>query len=320
MLALKVPVVSVVMTVYNSARTLSAAVDSVLAQSFQDLELIVCDDASMDATATILAAVADPRVRVIRNLINLGPGPSRDEAIKIARGQWLAVIDADDVWRPKRLERLLQAVHDDCDQMVFDDLVLCHDGPSGLIPWKRLRGARAFGGDGSGPIAVTAERFVMAERLLIKPLVPMSRVRRSGAKHGSRRFSEDTFFFLTLICDGLAIAYVPEALYLYRLTSGSLTSIPDRDRQMVSTLKEIQSTVPLPSELSSAFDNKICHVERIITYRHVLSSFRGRAWRQLLPQLFANPWVVKAFLVRGIQDIGRVTHKSLSAVAERFCH
>jgi len=97
------PLVSVVMPVYNGARFLREAVDSILNQTFQDFELIVVDDGSTDATPRILARCRDTRIRVIRQE-NAGQAVARNRAAREARGQYLAIHDADDVYLPERLE------------------------------------------------------------------------------------------------------------------------------------------------------------------------------------------------------------------------
>src|SRR5512136_1039319 len=132
------PNVSVVMPVYNGARTLMEAVNSVLKQTYSDFELIICNDASTDETENILNSITDDRVRVIHNRQNLGEGPTRDRAIEVGRGVWLAVIDADDAWAPERLEVMLQETEGSTDMMVFDDILRCHDTPSGMVPWHVL--------------------------------------------------------------------------------------------------------------------------------------------------------------------------------------
>ncbi len=94
----RVPRVSVLMTTYNGARFLAESIDSVLAQSFTDFELVVVDDASTDATPSILAGYADPRLRVIRNPVNLGVVGARNRGFADLRGVYVATIDHDDLW------------------------------------------------------------------------------------------------------------------------------------------------------------------------------------------------------------------------------
>ena len=153
------------MPVYNGARTLQDAIDSVLMQTFNNFELVICNDASTDETASILENVKDKRVHVILNRSNLGEGAARDRAIEAAQGRWLAVIDADDVWAPERLETLVAETGSTNNAMVFDDIIECHDTPDGMIPWRVLRGKIAFGGNGVETVEVSIDNFVKQERL-----------------------------------------------------------------------------------------------------------------------------------------------------------
>jgi glycosyltransferase involved in cell wall biosynthesis len=96
--------VSVVMAVYNAARYLHESVDSILSQTFRDLELIIVNDASTDPSAEILDAFDDPRIRVITHTTNQGAAASRNDALAAARGDYVAIMDADDISAPSRLE------------------------------------------------------------------------------------------------------------------------------------------------------------------------------------------------------------------------
>lgn len=121
--------ISVLMGVHNGEATLEAAVDSILAQSWQELELIICDDASTDGTWTILERYAqrDDRVRLLRNETNLGLGATLNCCLAEARGEYIARQDADDISKPERLERTLAflletgAPYVGCGVEVFDD-------------------------------------------------------------------------------------------------------------------------------------------------------------------------------------------------------
>jgi len=98
------PAVSVLMSVKNGAAYVREAVESVLAQTASDLELIVIDDGSVDATATVLAAIPDPRLRVVHQE-PAGLTRSLNRALGLARAPLVARLDADDLALPDRLER-----------------------------------------------------------------------------------------------------------------------------------------------------------------------------------------------------------------------
>ena len=98
------PLVSVIMNVRNGASYLREALDSVLAQTFTDWELIVWDDCSTDNSAQIISEYRDPRIRYFLSPEDTPLGKARDSAIRQASGEWLAFLDQDDIWLPRKLE------------------------------------------------------------------------------------------------------------------------------------------------------------------------------------------------------------------------
>ena len=108
------PLVSVVTPVHNAERYLAASIDSALAQTLDDLEVIVIDDGATDGSAAIADAYAQahPRVRVVHQG-NSGLCLARNAAIAIARGRYLAMLDADDVWLPQHLARCVELLERD---------------------------------------------------------------------------------------------------------------------------------------------------------------------------------------------------------------
>lgn len=99
------PDISVIMPVYNSKKYIESSVNSILNQTLPDFEFIIIDDASTDGTSEILNRISDQRVRIITNFINLGNYPSRNIGIKVSSGEFICVMDADDLALPYRLER-----------------------------------------------------------------------------------------------------------------------------------------------------------------------------------------------------------------------
>jgi hypothetical protein len=104
----KPPRVSVVIPVLNRPLAVRQAIDSVLAQTVQDFELIVVDDGSTDATPETLASLSDPRIRVIRHPQRRGGSAARNTGIRAARADYVAFLDSDDEWLPTKLERQLE--------------------------------------------------------------------------------------------------------------------------------------------------------------------------------------------------------------------
>ncbi|MDS0282650.1 glycosyltransferase family 2 protein [Haloarcula onubensis] len=127
------PTVTVVIPTYNRVDELGRAVDSVLAQTCEDIELVVVNDGSDDGTLSMLDAYDDHRLEVITHLTNRGANVARNTGITHADGEFVAFLDSDDSWHPRKLERQLrryEAAPDDC-VAVYCDFEYDLDGTSG---------------------------------------------------------------------------------------------------------------------------------------------------------------------------------------------
>ncbi|TDP40245.1 glycosyltransferase involved in cell wall biosynthesis [Idiomarina aquatica] len=101
--------VSIIMPSYNSAQTIAASIESVMAQSYRHWELLISDDGSNDDTVAVIQKYADnePRIKLEKLTENGGAGKARNSAIKRAQGRYIAFLDADDLWYPNKLEKQL---------------------------------------------------------------------------------------------------------------------------------------------------------------------------------------------------------------------
>ncbi len=99
------PKVSILMPAYNAEKYISAAIESILSQSLTDLELLIIDDGSRDKTVEIITSFTDSRIRLMKNKMNLGVAATRNAGIAAAKGEYIALLDADDVALPGRLEK-----------------------------------------------------------------------------------------------------------------------------------------------------------------------------------------------------------------------
>jgi glycosyltransferase involved in cell wall biosynthesis len=104
------PFFSVLVTTYNRAHEAERCIRSCLAQTFGDFEVVVVDDCSTDDTLAVLAALGDPRVRVVRHDRNRGISPARATSVKNAQGEWFVIIDSDWGLFPHTLSRLRELI------------------------------------------------------------------------------------------------------------------------------------------------------------------------------------------------------------------
>jgi glycosyltransferase involved in cell wall biosynthesis len=119
--------ISVVMPVYNQARWIPRAIESVWAQNIPDLEIIVVDDGSSDETETVLRALPEKGdVRWFKQQ-NAGPSAARNRAIRESRGEWIAFLDGDDYWLPGKLESQLRALEEQDGDFAYCGVVTVDD-------------------------------------------------------------------------------------------------------------------------------------------------------------------------------------------------
>ena len=116
--------VSIVMPAYNAAQFIGPSIESVLAQTYQNWELLVVDDCSNDETVEVVSSFRDERIRCLKNRINSGAAVSRNRALREAKGQWIAFLDSDDVWASSKLEIQLGYMTDNNYAFTFTDYAI----------------------------------------------------------------------------------------------------------------------------------------------------------------------------------------------------
>lgn len=96
--------VSIIMPSWNTGRFIKETIDSVLAQTYENWELLIVDDCSTDNTDEIIAGYKDQRIKYFKNEKNCGAAITRNKAMREANGEWIAFLDSDDLWAPEKLE------------------------------------------------------------------------------------------------------------------------------------------------------------------------------------------------------------------------
>lgn len=123
------PRVSVIMGVYNGAKTLPRAIDSIIAQTYTDWELIICDDCSSDNTYKIASQYAekDNRIKVIQNEKNMRLAYSLNHCLSVAQGEYIARMDDDDICLPERFEKQVKYLDEHSEMAVVGSAVIVFD-------------------------------------------------------------------------------------------------------------------------------------------------------------------------------------------------
>lgn len=286
------PSVSVITPAYNVEAYLGAAIDSVLAQTRQDFELLIVDDCSTDRTVEIAERYTDSRIRVFRNERNGGPSQSRNAAIDQARGEWVAILDSDDWWEAHRLERLLSLATAHQADIVCDDLLFIRDGerkPSATFLRMRARQLGTI----DKPFEVSALKMAVDDYGFLKPMFRKSFLDTHGIRYNPAfRAGEDFEFLLRCLLSSARMVVSPEAMYYYRAREGSLVADP---------IRCLSNILEMTNELIRTTDTRAhgAVVEALENYRErkrgELADARFRVplhqgdWRQCLTLAVRNP-------------------------------
>jgi len=146
--------VSVVIPAYNADPWIAETLDSVLEQTFRDFEVIVVDDGSTDQTPELAASYGD-QIRYLHKE-NGGTPSARNAGIRAARGSYIAFVDADDLWRPEKLEIQMQLFHDDPDlAWVYSSAILFEEQVNQLL-YRVNQGMKMYAGDILRPLLLSS--------------------------------------------------------------------------------------------------------------------------------------------------------------------
>ncbi|MEM7717660.1 MAG: glycosyltransferase [Pseudomonadota bacterium] len=285
------PELTVIMANRNGADFLADAVKAVLAQEFRDLELIVSDDGSSDNSLQLLSAFDDPRLRVLASTESTGPSGARNRALDVARGQWIGIVDADDLMHPTRFQTLMATAHRRNAMIVADNQLF-------FIGDDRMTGETLFPAINSvtqiETEALLAPRFAGAPNMLgyLKPLV--GRDLLEGLRYrADLRVGEDFDLLVRLSMAGHALTLVPEPLYYYRRRTGSLSHrlTPEDAGAMITALSELPSQT---AAQANAIKVRISALQKRMNLEGVVSDLKARQIGQAMMKLARSPSTVPA--------------------------
>lgn len=235
------PKVTVLMAVYNGERYLREAIDSVLGQTFADFEFLIIDDASCDSTSEIIAEYADrdQRIVILRNQVNMGLTKSLNKGLHVARGEYIARQDADDVSLPGRLEKQVAILEENPDVILVSGNIDLIDSDGHV--WRR-------------PRRMGRPRLVAWFLIFYNHLGGHSQVmfRRQpvvdlGGYSEERPYSQDYELWLRLAEVG-SIVIMPDVILRQRRHEASISSSHDEAQQQYSLIDSQRAIVRLLGE------------------------------------------------------------------------
>lgn len=297
--------VSVIIPAYNTEKYIAQAISSALNQTLANIEVIVVDDCSTDNTVRVVREFNDPRLRLLVNEQNLGAGGARNRAIQAAKGKWIAVLDSDDWYAPKRLEILVNLATAKNVDFIADDSYLIENGAT--TPWSTII-------QESGIKINTIRQFDAAEFVLTdiegrpglrlgftKPLFRRSFLVENKIEYQNIKVTQDFWFDMECFVHGAKFFLVPEPHYFYRARPGSLVSSNKIARmkeecEVIERFLKNGTYVEQNPDLLAALSLKLRETKIWLDYYLVIEPLKQGKILVCLQGIVTNPGVLRHFI------------------------
>lgn len=205
--------VSVITPVYNCEKYIKRTLESVFSQTYKEIEIVLVDDQSKDRSAAIIKKYQETHQEIVYFLQpeNMGAGHARNKALELARGQYVAFLDADDIWKPEKIEKQVQLLHEKKGSFCFTAIEMI-DGNDKIIKRKRK---------------VKEEidyNFLLSNTMIPTSGVMVDRIVKGDFRMHLRRGGQDYATWLRLLRDGSKAYGINVAMTRYRIDGESLSS------------------------------------------------------------------------------------------------
>lgn len=205
--------VSVITPVYNAERFIQQTLESMIAQTYERIEFILVDDCSSDSSAQIIKSYEKKHTNIIYHLQekNMGAGVARNKALEIAKGQYVAFLDSDDLWAPEKTKRQI-------DLMKSTGTPLCYAAIEMIDEQgKNIKGKRSIPEE-------CDYNLLLHNTLIATSSVIVDRIQLGDFRMPIRRGGQDYATWLMLLRGGVVAKGINEVLVRYRISKGSLSS------------------------------------------------------------------------------------------------
>jgi succinoglycan biosynthesis protein ExoO len=280
---------TIAIPMFNAARFIQQTLESVLNQTEQDFEIIVCDDVSTDQSVEIVQQMIkiDPRIKLLQNEINKGPSFSRNRAMSAASGKWIALLDADDFYHKDRLKDLVKLGEENNADFIADNIYRVDINAEN--PMIALSPAYTD----AEPLVITTASFIDNNSSIkkgfkygyLQPIMRRSFLVEHNIKYDeSTRMGEDFMFSIESLLKGAKFILTYKAYYYYRVVSSSLSGELDNSIFKENNSKLILLAKSLHQEnIIGILETRQKEYEHIAIYRDIVNLIKKR---QLLEAIF----------------------------------
>jgi succinoglycan biosynthesis protein ExoO len=308
---------SVIIPAYNVSGIIGRAIRSAAAQTFSPLEILVIDDCSTDHTVEVVKALGReiPSLRLLSTPANGGPSAARNAGLREAKADWIALLDADDAWKPGRLERLSEVASATSADFVADNLVMWDPVAQAQFkptyfelpePRKQITLLDMFRADDNF-------NFSKASFTLMKPIFRRKFLAEHKLEYNeSMKVGEDFNFYVEGLFNGAKLILIDEAYYIYSMPSSPSGRSPhSRSIQDISKLPDLSDLMTqkygdrIDATLRRAMDDfrktfTLLHQSDVArTYR------RSGQYAQYITYLAARPELTRRLVCRAAMKIAK---------------
>lgn len=225
------PLVSVNVIVYNRQHTIRACMESILQQDYPNLEIIVVDDGSSDKTVDLIKSYIDPRIKLHLNEKNKGIIYTRNRALSLSNGQFVAILDSDDVSIPERISKQVTYLVENKEIAMVASFIDLKDEQGNALPdWEA---------DRKTTTSELIKNTLWKENCIAHSSVTIRKeiICKYGYDEG---YSEDYMLWMNLVADGYAIAKLKEPLTIYMVNTISATKEQENNYNHLDMTRKIK--------------------------------------------------------------------------------
>ena len=205
--------VSVIMPIYNAEKSLAETLNSIFSQDYRNIEIILVDDCSKDNSAKMIDDYQKGHPEIVYYLQekNMGAGAARNKALELSKGQYVAFLDSDDIWKPNKISRQIELMKVKNSPFSYTAIEMMDDKSETIKGKRNIRETCDY-------------KYLLHNTIIATSSVVIDRTVLGDFRMPLRRGGQDYATWLMLLRDGVVACGINEALVRYRVASGSLSS------------------------------------------------------------------------------------------------
>lgn len=231
--------VSVITPVYNAEKYINKTLDSMVAQTYKNMEFILVDDCSKDKSADIIKQYMEKHPNIVYHLQekNMGAGVARNTALKLAKGRYVAFLDSDDLWKSTKTEEQIQLMRSSGTALSYTAIEMIDESDKMIKAKRNIKESCNY-------------NFLLHNTMIATSSVIVDREQLGDFRMPIRRGGQDYATWLMLLRNGAVARGINEAYVKYRVSSNSLSS---NKFKSIKQVWEIQTQDEKINKVSAAF-------------------------------------------------------------------